>query len=155
MYIEAVKWHNMSRPWSLCTSLYALLLLILFLNAHARAFTHTHTHTHTHAQLPWTVWALFLSTLILFASRVLLRPCPNLSSLPPRNRVTLSHRVLLAQRPNSYTIFCAGEKKRSERSPWQSALYRKRSAYSGTSLVADLKLQEVSGSTKMLLECNQ
>jgi len=39
-------------------------------------------------------------------------------------------------------------RKRRERSWWQMELYRKRSVYSGTSLLADLKFQKVSGEYK-------
>ena len=39
-------------------------------------------------------------------------------------------------------------RKRRERRWWQTELYRKRSVYSGTSLLADLKFQEVSGQYK-------
>ena len=40
------------------------------------------------------------------------------------------------------------KKKERERSWWQMELYRKRSLYSGTSLLADLKFQKVSGEYK-------
>ena len=39
-------------------------------------------------------------------------------------------------------------RKRRERRWWQTELYRERSVYSGTSLLADLKFQEVSGQYK-------
>ena len=39
-------------------------------------------------------------------------------------------------------------RKRRERRWWQTEFYRKKSVYSGTSLLADLKFQEVSGQYK-------
>ena len=46
-------------------------------------------------------------------------------------------------------------RKRRERRWWQTEFYRKRSVYSGTSLLADLNFKKLVDSTKTLLEWQQ
>jgi hypothetical protein len=88
-----------------------------------------------------TTVRILANGLLAMIHQLFAAPGGKVSSLPVASAVFISANHILSRRI-----------KRRERRRWQTDLYRKRSVYSGTSLLADSKFQAVSGQCKNFIQ---